>query len=166
MVQELVASGGATVGEDLGYEAAQSEHHQTRSGQDWIGTAVAVNSIFATGISLGSEVKPRYWGTTDFKLASKTGQSIARKLSFIGASVAVYQAIDNPTGGNIVDATFGVIGAIPHPITMGIGGIYFGADLLTLGISGQGISEHIDDYYWMSNPVVGIGYVPVAKKVK
>ncbi|ELR68742.1 hypothetical protein C900_05874 [Fulvivirga imtechensis AK7] len=61
-----------------------------------------------------------------------------------------------------MDATFSVIGVVPGYGTL-IGGIYFGADLITLGITGQGISEHIDNYMWMSSPI-GIGYVPFTER--
>ena len=61
----------------------------------------------------------------------------------------------------MVDAVFGVIGAIPGPGTA-VGGIYFGVDLLTIGLTGKGISNHIDSYLWMPNPA-GMGFIPVTK---
>jgi hypothetical protein len=35
--------------------------------------------------------------------------------------------------------------------------------MVTYGISGQTIREHIDNYYWVPNPG-GIGFIPVGKK--
>lgn len=42
------------------------------------------------------------------------------------------------------------------------GSVYFVADLLTMGITGKGISDHIDSYIWTPNPT-GIGFIPVTK---
>jgi hypothetical protein len=97
----------------------------------------------------------------DFKVGQKIARGIARRLSVAGAVISVSQAINNPTGGNMVDAVFGVVGAIPG-VGTAIGGAYFTADLFTMGITGKGISNHMDGYIWIPNPA-GNGFIPVTK---
>ena len=128
---------------------------------DWVDVAAAELMIFGTGFDLSSWEKPRNMNWDDFKVGQKIARGIARRLSVAGAVISVSQAINNPTGGNMVDAVFGVVGAIPG-VGTAIGGAYFTADLFTMGITGKGISNHIDGYIWIPNPA-GNGFIPVTK---
>jgi RHS repeat-associated protein len=129
----------------------------------FFGTSAAAISIFGLSIEMGTHPsqRPRYWGPNDFANASKTGKAIGQKLSILGAVVSVGQLSNNPTGGNAVNAIFGVVGAIPGPGTI-IGGVYFGVDFITLVVSDKSVSEHIDSYIWMP-AAGGMGFIPIVK---
>lgn len=115
--------------------------------------------IFAVGFT-NPGPKPTYMGPNDFKNAAKLSKGIGLGLSVIGAGFAVADAVDKKTFGTTVDAVFAGVGLIPGAGTV-IGGIYFGADLITMGITGRGISDHIDDYLWI--PTAGGTLIPAVK---
>jgi RHS repeat-associated protein len=129
----------------------------------WLDVSVGVNAIFVASIEIATNPsqKPLYWGLNDFKAVATKGKALGTKLSVAGAVISVGEAVYNPTGGNATDAVFGVIGVIPGYGTA-IGSIYFGIDLITTGLTGKGISDHIDSYIWMPSPV-GAGFIPIAK---
>lgn len=143
-------------------ESTSSDPAFGHSFSDWVDVAAAQAMIFGAGFDVSSWEKPKYMPWKKFKSGQTVAKGVSRRLSVAGAVISVSQAIHNPTGGNMVDATFGIIGAIPHPITTRIGGAYFATDLLLMGSKGKGISDHIDSYVWIANPTV-VGFIPVMK---
>lgn len=62
---------------------------------------------------------------------------------------------------NSLDAAFGVVSFIGS-VGAAVGGIYFGANLITTGITGKTIGQHIDENFIFVP--TGTGFVPVPIK--
>jgi hypothetical protein len=97
----------------------------------------------ATDIAV-SGPKPKYTGIGDWTKMKAAGSTLGKRL---GAAGLALTAVDIGTKGanssNILDGTLGVV-SFGAPI---VGGVYFVGNLLTAGITGKGIGEHIDENF-------------------
>ena len=123
----------------------------------------------ATEISV-SGPRPIYTGAGDWMKMKVSGKLFAKRLSYLGAAITLYDIWNDSKGNGVnISTSNGLdlfftglsltgVGAIPS-------GVYFGINILTLGITGKDIGEHIDSYYWIPNPnCLGCGFVPIGKK--
>ncbi|MCP4458275.1 MAG: hypothetical protein GY816_09675, partial [Cytophagales bacterium] len=118
----------------------------------WTTVAQADLLILGAGFSFNPDwSKPKNMHWNDFTVGKEAAKRIGNKISIAGALVGLTNFGINPTFGNSVDATFGIVGAVPGVGTI-IGGIYGVLDIGTLIATGQGISDHIDDYMWITMP--------------
>ena len=106
----------------------------------------------ATSIAIHGP-KPRYTGVGDWSKQVNSGAKFGR---FLGGAGLILTAVDMRTNGvntsNSLDAAFGVISFMGAP-GAAIGGTYFGANMITVGITGQTIGEHVDNHHWVIAPV-------------
>lgn len=71
--------------------------------------------------------------------------------------------INKPNASNTLDAAFGVISFAGVPGAI-IGGVYFGANLITEGVTGKTIGQHVDDnFYIIPTGMVGGGFMFIPK---
>jgi hypothetical protein len=100
----------------------------------------------ATTIAINGS-KPLYTSAANWAGQVKAGTKFGNAL---GAAGLLMTGADMVTNGvntsNTLDATFGVVSFLGVPGAV-IGGAYFGANILTLGITGQDIGQHIDNNF-------------------
>ena len=142
-----------------------SVYDQNLSEFNWLNLAAAEVTIWGGATSIAvSGPKPTYTGSGDWARQVKAGTKFGRGLGVLGLAITGTDMLVNGVNtSNSLDATMGVV-AFFGPIGAGVSGAYFVGNLITVGITGQSIGEHIDNYYWVPNPG-GIGFIPVGKKL-
>jgi len=143
---------------------SSSVYDQNLSEFNWLNLAAAEVTIWGGATSIAvSGSKPTYTGPRDWTKQVKAGTKFGRGLGALGLAITGYDMYSNGINtNNSLDATMGVV-AFFGPIGAGISGAYFVGNLVTYGITGQTIGEHVDNYYWIPNPG-GMGFIPVCKK--
>ena len=117
---------------------------------DWLGNAGNVANIFgiATTISINGP-RPRYIGPTEWAGQIKAGTKFGNRLGYLGLGLTAADMVTNGVNtSNTLDLTFGVVsfGGLPGAI---IGGVYFLGNLVTQGITGKTIGQHVDDNFYI-----------------
>jgi len=117
---------------------------------NWLSAAAAVLNIWGIGTTIAIEgPRPRYTGPKEWGSQVKAGAKFGRRLGYLGVGLSVADMVINkPNASNTLDATFGVISFAGVPGAI-IGGVYFGANLLTEGITGKTIGQHVDDNFYI-----------------
>lgn len=133
----------------------------------WLNVAAANVTIWggATTIAVNGP-KPIYIGAGDWASQVKAGAKFGRRLGYVGVGLSVADMVINkPNASNTLDATFGVIsfGGVPGAI---IGGVYFGSNLITTGVTGKTIGEHVDNNFYIipTGALPGVPFMFIPKK--
>jgi hypothetical protein len=117
---------------------------------NWLGTAAGVANIFGIGTTISvNGSRPMYTGPKEWAGQVKAGAKFGRRLGYLGVGLSVADMVINkPNTSNTLDATFGVVSFAGVPGAI-IGGVYFGANLITEGITGKTIGQHVDDNFYI-----------------
>lgn len=112
-------------------------------------------NIFGIGATQAVEGgRPMYTGPKNWAGQQAIGKVFGRGLGVAGLALTAMDMYSNGVNtSNSLDAAFGVISFLGLPGAV-LGGVYFGANLLTVGISGKTIGEHIDQNFKIV-PTVG-----------
>lgn len=130
---------------------------------NWLNLAASEFTIWggATSIAVHGP-KPTYTVPGVWAKQVKAGTKFGNRIAGVGLAITAYDMYSNGINtSNSLDATMGVV-TFFAPVGAAISSAYFVGNIVTYGITGQTIGEHIDNYYWV--PVVGMGFIPVGKK--
>ncbi|SMG11494.1 hypothetical protein SAMN05661096_00412 [Marivirga sericea] len=155
---------GVGKGDDVTSEGSSLVLGQDLSEFDWLNLASAEGAIWAGATSIATNSsKPKFTSSKSWAKQVKIGTKLGRGLGVVGLGFTVINMRMNGINlSNSLDATFGVIGFFGAP-GAAISGTYFIGNLVTYGVTGQTIGEHINNYYWIPSPG-GIGFIPIDKK--
>ncbi|MCB9236345.1 MAG: hypothetical protein M9954_13780 [Cyclobacteriaceae bacterium] len=117
----------------------------SNKGPDWFSTLGAVDNIFAgaTSISLHQLTNGGKLVPIASKGAYVGAKAFGNTLGAAGLAVTGYQIYDQGLNtSNTLDAAFGAVAFIPG-FGWAVSGTYFVSNLVTIGITGQSIGEHL-----------------------
>ncbi|ELR73005.1 hypothetical protein C900_00507 [Fulvivirga imtechensis AK7] len=132
------------------------------SGHNWRNVAAAQASIFGGAASIVvKNSRPLYTGVTEWAGTVKGATKFSNRMGYVGLAFTAYDMYDNGlTISNGLDATFGVIGFM-GPIGAAVSGVYFVSNMITVGMTGESIGEHIDNnFMFLPGPA---GFIPIPK---
>jgi hypothetical protein len=140
------------------------ESDRSPSADQMLLAAGSILNIFGIGTTLAIEgPKPTYVGPKEWASRVTTGAKFGNRL---GAAGLVLTGADMMVNGvntsNSMDAYFGTV-SFGGPIGAAIGGTYFVGNLLTLGVTGQTIGQHVDNNFYTiptGLPGVPIMFIP------
>jgi hypothetical protein len=106
-----------------------------------------------------------YDGPKEWLNKVKLGAKFSNALGSIGLMFTAYSIYkDGFTTSNNLDAFFGIV-SFGGPIGAGIAGIYFGANLITIGVTGESIGEHVDNnFYIVPAGLPGLPFLAIPKR--
>jgi RHS repeat-associated protein len=121
------------------------------SGIPWLNVAAAEVAIWAGAATISvNGAKPLYTGSGDWAKQVNAGTKFGNALGWAGLGLTVIDMrVNGVNTSNSLDAYFGVVSLGGGPIGAGIGGVYFGANLITIGITGKTIGQHIDENFYI-----------------
>jgi hypothetical protein len=134
----------------------------------WLNVAAAEFTIWggATTISVNGP-KPMYTGSGDWAKQVKAGTKFGYALGWAGLGLTVIDMrVNGVNTSNSLDAFFGVVSLGGGPVGAGIGGVYFGANLITTGVTGKKIGQHVDDNFYIipTGALPGVPFLFIPKK--
>jgi RHS repeat-associated protein len=147
------------------YEIDEIENHYTyeetqgsSSDHDlpWMNVAAANVSIWGGAFSIAQHgPRPVYQGPKSWAAEAKLAGKIANKLGALGLVVTGADMVTNGVNtSNTLDATFGAV-SFAGLIGAAIGGTYFVANLITAGVTGQTLGQHVDNNFYILPGVIG-----------
>lgn len=105
----------------------------------WTASYKASNALKSVGVNVQTRV---------IKHGTKTVLANAsRNITIVGAGLSLVDiAIDGQVNASHL-LNLGMVGVSAVPVVGWIaGGVYFASDMITLGVSGQSIGQHLDNY--------------------
>lgn len=120
------------------------------SGIDWLNVAAANVTIWSAATSIAvNGPKPRYIGPRSWASQVKAGVRFSNQLGYLGLGLTGMDMVINGVNtSNTLDAAFGTISFARVPGAV-VGGVYFGSNLITQGITGQSIGQHVDNNFYI-----------------
>lgn len=115
----------------------------------WLKVAAANLGIWsgATDITLNGP-KPKYTGTKEWTSQKASGAKFGKVLGYAGLALTAYDMYQNGVNtSNSIDAFFGGVAFAGWGAAAS--GVYFVGNLLTVGITGKTIGQHIDDNFYV-----------------
>jgi hypothetical protein len=112
----------------------------------WGGRGSETPTNSSGGRRLGKKIRtslgPKTWASQ-----VATGTKLANRIAYVGLGLTGIDILTN--GFNSSNSLDGVFGAVSFGGAVGaaIGGVYFGANLLTQGITGKSIGQHVDERF-------------------
>jgi len=130
----------------FGQSRGRDFFNSSAGGFNWLNNAAAQSTIFGSGITITTnQVKPRYWGPNDFARAAKTANRFGKRLGVLGLGLTAIDIGSNGLNtGNSLDAVFGVV-AFFGPAGAAVSGTYFVVNMLTVGVTGQSVGDHLQE---------------------
>lgn len=93
--------------------------------------------------------KPKYTGPKEWANQKAAGAKFGKVLGYAGLALTAYDMYQNGVNtSNSLDAFFGGV-SFAGPWGAAIGGTYFVGNLLTVGITGKTIGQHVDDNFYV-----------------
>lgn len=138
----------------------------SKSNTNLFGSVGNIANIFGIGTTIAIEgPKPTYVGPKTWANQIKAGTKFGNYLWYTGLLItAVDMKVNGINTSNTLDATFGVVSFAGVPGAI-IGGVYFGANLITTGITGKTIGQHVDDnFYVISTALPGTPFIFIPKQ--
>ncbi|MDN4167083.1 RHS repeat-associated core domain-containing protein [Cytophagales bacterium LB-30] len=117
----------------------------------WLTVVAAQINIFGGAATIvQNNSKPIYQGPKSWAAEASLAGKFGRGLGYVGLGLTIIDMrMNGPTSSNMLDAYFGtaaLFGGTPGAI---LGGTYFVGSLLTLGITGNTIGEHVDKNFYV-----------------
>jgi RHS repeat-associated protein len=131
----------------------------------WMNVAGAILNIYGGGTTIAVEgSKPRYVGPKEWAKQKASGVKFGKFLGYAGIALSVYDMYDKGVNtNNSLDAFFGTV-SFAGPWGAAIGGVYFAGNLITLGVTGNTIGEHIDNnFHIISTGLPGAPFILIPK---
>ncbi|UII34115.1 DUF6443 domain-containing protein [Fulvivirga ulvae] len=134
--------------------------------ENGLNTAAGVAGIVNGAASIVSySPRPMYTGPVEWSTTVKGSAKFGARAGIIGLAFTGADMINNGVNtSNGLDAVMGGVG-FGGPVGAIVSGVYFIGNLITTGVTGESIGQHIDKYYWMPMPG-SVSFVPIGKKIK
>jgi hypothetical protein len=122
----------------------------------WRDVATAELTIWGAAFTIAEHnSKPLYQGAKSWAAEAKLAGKVGNKLGALGLVITGADMITNGVNtSNTLEATFGVVSFLGLPGAI-IGGVYFGANIVTVFTTGKSIGQHIDNNFYILPGIVG-----------
>jgi len=140
-----------------GTQAGIVDPSYNEDGPNWLSAFGSVASIFGIGTDISiTGPKPVNLAKADWASQVKAGMKFSRGLNTAGlALTAIDIGVNGPNASNSMDSYFGVV-AFGGPAGAAVGGAYFVGNVITTGITGKTIGQHVEANFY----IIPMGALP------